>query len=161
MFTLEQKTIFNSVRKKELNTKAFYLITEILVKKMKPFIDTEIVRDCIVAECNTLFSNLLNSKKIMSEVAKLQLPHSTCVRRCEDMCSNIFLHIMDDLQKCICCSFTLDLATDITSTSKFLFVIYILLDSEVKKNFLTLIPMTGQTQGIDCLESLLKFFNSH
>lgn len=160
--SLEQKTLFNAVTKNELTTKASYLVTEILAKKMKPFTDAEIVKDCIVAVCNTLFSNLPNSKQIMSEVTKLQLSDSTCVRRCEDMSSNIFLHVMDDLQKCICFSLALDSSTDITSTSQLIsFVRYILPDGEVKENFLTLIPMTGRTRGIDYLESVLKFFNNH
>ena len=134
--SLEQKTLFNAVTKNELTTKASYLVTEILAKKMKPFTDAEIVEDCIVAVCNTLFSNLPNSKQIMSEVTKLQLSDSTCVRRCEDMSSNIFLHVMDDLQKCICFSLALDSSTDIKSTSQLIsFVRYILPMVKLRKTF--------------------------
>lgn len=36
------------MNKNELTTKASYLVTEILARKMKPFSDAETVKECVV-----------------------------------------------------------------------------------------------------------------
>jgi len=83
-FACERSTLFNAMNKNELTTKASYQVTEILAQKMKPFSDAEIVKECVVTVCKTLFSHLPNSKQILDEVSKLQLSDSTCMRRSQD-----------------------------------------------------------------------------
>ncbi|CAH1112700.1 unnamed protein product [Psylliodes chrysocephalus] len=50
------------MNKNELTTKASYLVTEILARKMKPFSDAEVVKEYVVTVCKTLFSHLPNEK---------------------------------------------------------------------------------------------------
>lgn len=61
-FACERSTLFNAMNKNELTTKASYQVIEILSQKMKPFSDAEIVKECVVTVCKTLFSHLPNSK---------------------------------------------------------------------------------------------------
>lgn len=159
-FACERSTLFNAMNKNELTTKASYQVTEILAQKMKPFSDAEIVKECVVTVCKTLFSHLPNSKQILDEVSKLQLSDSTCMRRSQDLAANIALNITDELQQSKYFSLALDSSTDITSISQLLlFVKYVSKDCVVKENFLGMIPMTGQTRGVDYLNTIVSFFN--
>ncbi|KAL4100860.1 hypothetical protein QTP88_020889 [Uroleucon formosanum] len=147
-FACERSTLFNAMNKNELITKASYQVTEILAQKMKPFSDAEIVKECVVTVCKTLFSHLPNSKQILDEVSKLQLSDLTCMRRSQDLAANIALNITDELQQSKYFSLALDSSTDITSISQLLlFVKYVSKDCVVKENFLGMIPMTGQTRA--------------
>ncbi|KAL4082394.1 hypothetical protein QTP88_029992 [Uroleucon formosanum] len=158
-FACERSTLFNAMNKNELTTKASYQVTEILAQKMKPFSDAEIVKECVVTVCKTLFSHLPNSKQILDEVSKLQLSDSTCMRRSQDLAANIALKITDELQQSKYFSLALDSSTDITSISQLLlFVKYVSKDCVVKENFLGMIPMTGQTRGVDYLNTIVSFF---
>lgn len=149
-FACERSTLFNAMNKNELTTKASYQVTELLAQKMKPFSDAEIVKECVVTVCKTLFSHLPNSKQILDEVSKLQLSDSTCIRRSQNLAANIALNITDELQQSKCFSLTLDSSTDVTSiiSQLLLFVKYVSKDCVVKENFLGMIPMTGQTRGV-------------
>jgi hypothetical protein len=116
-FACERSTLLNAMNKNELTTKASYQVTEILAQKMKPFSDAEIVKECVVTVCKTLFSHLPNSKQILDEVSKLQLSDSICMRRSQDLAANIALNITDELQQSECFSLALNSSTDITSIS--------------------------------------------
>lgn len=158
-FACERNTLFNAMNKNELATKTSYQVTEILAQKMKPFSDAEIVIEYIVTDCKTLFSHLPNSKQILDEVSKLQLSDSTCMRRSQDLAANIALNIIDELQQSKCFSLALDSSTDITSISQLLlFVKYVSKDCVVKDDFLGMIPMIGQTRGVDYLNTIVSFF---
>lgn len=156
----ERSVLFNAMNKNELTTKASYQVTEILAQKMKPFSDAEIVKECVVTICKTLFSHLSNGKQILDEVSKLQLSDSTCMRRSQDLAANIALNITDELQQCKYFSLALDSSTDITSVSQLLlFVKYVSKDCVLKEDFLGMIPMTGQTRGVDYLNAIVSYFN--
>uniref|UniRef100_A0A6P7H4I0 Zinc finger BED domain-containing protein 5-like n=1 Tax=Diabrotica virgifera virgifera TaxID=50390 RepID=A0A6P7H4I0_DIAVI len=149
------------MKNNELTTKASYQVTEILAKKMKPFSDTEIVKECVVTVCNTLFSQFANNEQILDEVSKLQLFDSTCMRRSQNLAANIALNLTDELQKSKYFSLALDSSTDITAISQLLlFVKYVSKDCVPKEDFLGMIPMTGQTRGIDYLNTLINFLTS-
>lgn len=159
-FACERSFLFNAMKKNELTTKASYQVTEILAQKMKPFSDAEIVKECVVTVCKTLFSQFSNNKQILDEVSKLQLSDSTCMRRSQDLAANIALNLTDELQESKYFSLALDSSTDITSISQLLlFVKYVSKDCVLKEDFLGMIPMTGQTRGVDYLNTIVSFFN--
>lgn len=161
-FACERSFLFNAMKKNELTTKASYQVTEILAQKMKPFSDAEIVKECVVTVCKTLFSQFSNNKQILDEVSKLQLSDSTCMRRSQDLAANIALNLTDELQESKYFSLVLDSSTDITSISQLLlFVKYVSKDCVLKEDFLGMIPMTGQTRGVDYLNTIVSFFNEH
>lgn len=159
-FACERSTLFYAMNKNDLTTKASYQVTDISAQKMKLFSDAEIVKECVVTVCKTLFSHLPNSKQILDEVSKLQLSDSTCMRRSQDLAAIIALNITDELQQSKCFSLALDSSTDITSISQLLvFVKYVFKDCVVKENFLDMITMTEQTRGVDYLNRIVSFFN--
>jgi len=62
---------------------------------MKPFIDAEIVKECFISAFNLLFDKFSNKNQTISEIKKIQLSDSTCVRRIEDIAKHNSDRIVD------------------------------------------------------------------
>lgn len=158
----EQKMMSATVSENKLITKASYEVAEILARKMKPFTDAEIFKECFLVVCDTLFSKFPNAKQIKSDIQKLQLSDSTCVRRVNEISVDMLLCTLDEIRECDYFSLALDSSTDISSTSQLLlFVKYRNKVGIIKEEFLTVIPMTGQTRGIDFFEAVKSFFDKY
>ncbi|XP_028128225.1 general transcription factor II-I repeat domain-containing protein 2A-like [Diabrotica virgifera virgifera] len=79
-----------------------------------------------------------------------------------NLAANIALNLTDELYKSKYFSLALDSSTDITAISQLLlFVKYVSKDCVLKEDFLGMIPMTGQTRGIEYLNTTVNFFNEH
>ena len=158
----EQKTLFCAASKNELTTKASYQVAHILASKMKPFTDGEIIKECMTIVCDTLFQNFPNNKQICDEIGKLQLSNDTCTRRVENLSESVFQSLLAELRECDCFSLALDSSTDLTSISQLLlFVRYCNKEGLIKENLLGMIPMYGQTRGVDYLEAVKTFFQKN
>lgn len=143
-------------------TKASYEICYILGKHMKPFTDAEIIKECFVSTADILFNKYSNKKQILSDIKKLQLSDSTCVRRIEDISKFIGDEILDNLRKCKFFSLAFDSSTDISSTSQCsVFVRYCSENNLIHENFLKLLPMKGQTRGTDYLDTICNFLEQN
>lgn len=84
---------------------------------MKPFTDAEVVKECFANTAKVLFEKFSNKKQILSEIKKMQLSDSTCMRRIEDLSRYICNNLMDDLKNCKYFSLAFDSSTDISATS--------------------------------------------
>lgn len=143
-------------------TKASYEICYILGKHMKPFTDAEIVKECFVSAANILFDKFSNKKQILSDIKKLQLSDSTCMRRIEDISKFICDDILDNLRKCKFFSLAFDSSTDISATSQCsVFVRYCTENNLVQEHFLKFLPMRGQTRGTDYLDTICNFLEQN
>lgn len=144
----EQKMMSATVSENKLITKASYEVAEILARKMKPFTDAEIFKECFLVVCDTLFSKFPNAKQIKSDIQKLQLSDSTCVRSVNEISVDMLLCTLDEIRECDYFSLALDSSTDISSTSQLLlFVKYRNKVGIIKEEFLTVIPIRQVRHG--------------
>lgn len=158
----QQNIMTAAVGQNEAITKASYQVCNILAKRMKPFTDAELIKECMITVCQTLFQNFSNSKQIMAEVKKLTLSESTCRRRVEDISKNLLEAVIIKLKNCKYFSLACDSSTDITSMSQCsLFVRYCTPDGVIEEDFLAVITMKGHTRGCDFMEVLKEFMEKH
>lgn len=94
----QQNLMTTAVGQNEAITKASYQVCNILAKRMKPFTDAELMKECMITVSQTLFQKFSNSKQIMAQVNKLTLSESTCRRRVEDISKNLFEAVIDKLK---------------------------------------------------------------
>jgi len=102
-------------------TTASYSICYILEKHMKPFTDAEIIRNVLSALIKfyyLIFDKFSNTNQIISEIKKMQLSDSTCMRCIENIAKDIYNHIIGDLKNCKFFSLAFDSSTDISATSQ-------------------------------------------
>lgn len=143
-------------------TKASYEICYTLGKHMKPFTDAEIVKECFVSAADILFDKFSNKKQILSEIKKLQLSDSTCVRRIEDISKYIRDNLIENLRNCMFFSLAFDSSTDISATSQCsVFVRYCTEQNLIFEEFFKFLPMKGQTRGIDYLDTISNFLEQN
>ncbi|XP_023212740.1 general transcription factor II-I repeat domain-containing protein 2-like [Centruroides sculpturatus] len=143
-------------------TKASYEICYILGKHMKPFTDAEIVKECFLSASNVLFDKFSNKNQIISEIKKIQLSDSTCVRRIEDIANHICDNVIEDLKNCKFFSLAFDSSTDISATSQCsVFVRYCTVQNSICEDFLKFLPMKGQTRGKDYLDTICNFLEQN
>jgi hypothetical protein len=132
-----------------LAVKASYTVSKILAKKMKPFADGEMIKECLTAVAEIAFSD---KKDIIS---KISLSRFTIGRRIEDMSENITATLGERIQKFEWCSLALDESCDISDKSQLaIFVRGIDSNFNITEELGSLIPMKGTTTGKDLYNEL-------
>jgi len=124
----------------DLAVKASYIVSQILAKKMKPFADGEIIKECLTAVAEIGFPD---KKDIIS---KISLSRFTIRRKIEDLSENISATLCKRIKKFEYCSLALDESCDISDTSQLaVFVRRIDSSFNITEELGSLIPMTGTT----------------
>lgn len=81
----QQNVMSVAISQDAVVTAASYEVCYILGKHMKPFTDAEIVKECFISASNLLFEKFSNKNQIISEIKKMQLSDSNCIRRIVDI----------------------------------------------------------------------------
>ncbi|KAJ4944044.1 hypothetical protein JOQ06_012591, partial [Pogonophryne albipinna] len=153
-----QKNVFHT-NTSERATEASYKITHELMKKMKPYTDGEMVKDCILLACSTLFPE---KKDLEREAKKIQLSDSTVARRASDISENIAHTLKDKLSSAEFVSLAMDESLDINDTPQLLiFIRAINSKFDITEELLDMVSLENGTTGIEIknavLETLEKF----
>ncbi|XP_049772459.1 SCAN domain-containing protein 3-like [Schistocerca cancellata] len=131
----QQNIILAAVVQSEAVTRASYQVCNTLVKNMKAFTDAELMKQCMMSVCETLFQNFSNK--------------STCVRCIEDIPKYLFEAVINNVKLLKSFSITCDSRTDLASMAQFsLFVCYCTNDGVIKEDHLAIITMKGRTKGL-------------
>jgi hypothetical protein len=146
----QQQNIFKvQTFSSDLAVKASYTVSKILTKKMKPFADGEMIKECLTAVAEIAFPD---KKDIIS---KISLSRFTIGRRIEDMSENITAILGERIQKFEWCSLALDESCDISDKSQLaIFVRAIDSNFNITEELGSLIPMKGTTTGKDLYNEL-------
>ncbi|XP_071335558.1 general transcription factor II-I repeat domain-containing protein 2-like [Trachinotus anak] len=153
-----QKNVFHT-NTSERATEASYKITHELMKKMKPYTDGEMVKDCILLACSTLFPE---KKDLEREAKKIILSDSTVARRASDISENIAHTLKDKLSSAEFVSLAMDESFDINDTPQLLiFIRAINSKFDITEELLDMVSLENGTTGIEIknavLETLEKF----
>lgn len=156
IFISQKKNIASLHSTTELVTLASYKTSFILARKSKCYVDGEVVKEIMICVMETLLENYAEKtrKDLMQKVNNLQLSHQTVARRIEDIGKDLKNQLIKDLSDCVSFSLALDESTDVCDISQLiLWVRYVTKDYEVREEFLTIHPLTGQTRGSDIFQA--------
>ena len=129
----------------DLAVKASYTVSQILIKKIKPFADDKMIKECLTAVAEIAFPD---KKDIIS---KISLSRFTIGRRIEDLSENIIATLGEHIHKFEWCSLALDESCDISDKSQLvIFGRGIDLNFNITEELGSLIPMKGATTGKCC-----------
>lgn len=141
----------SSLQQSSSTTKASYSVALLIAKKMKPFSDGELVRDCLEA----VIKDVLPEKyKLFSNIS---LSRRTICRRIDDISSEIVVTLRDKIKLFKAYSLAFDESTDISDTSQLVVFVRGVNDSfEVTEEMLNILSLKGTTRGEDVFEAVVK-----
>ena len=87
----------------EINTVATiasFKVYHVLVKRMKPFEDGEVIKEAMTEAANVLFDSFSKKTFIMSVIAKMQFSPNTVTRRVEYLSRNTKEQLAMDIDNC-------------------------------------------------------------
>lgn len=146
--------------KSKAATLASFVVTELLIKRKKPFEDGEMIKEAMYKAGEVLFYDFKNKKDILSSINDISLSRNTVMRRTEAMGKNLEELLNEDLQKCRFLALQFDESTDVRDIAELcIFVRLVFDDMTTKEELLSVIPMKGQTRGEDihrCFKSFIS-----
>lgn len=139
-------------------TRAIFVVSELIAKKLKPHAEGEIVKECLVAAAELLMPDKV---KLFQSVS---LSQRTVADRITDMVQDIEKTLKDTARDFVYFSLACDEATDITNTAQLaIFVRGITAEFDTKEELLSLQAMHGTTKGEDLFNQVvdtLSWFSS-
>ena len=127
-----------------------YEISELIAKKLKPHIEGEFVKECIVTA-----AKLIAPEKV-AVFEKISLSRRTISSRIQEMGDNIEKTLKDKAQDFEFFALALDETTDITNTAQLaIFIRGITSDFKIQEDLLSLESMRGTTH---CKDFLINLF---
>uniref|UniRef100_A0A6P7GD25 Protein ZBED8-like n=1 Tax=Diabrotica virgifera virgifera TaxID=50390 RepID=A0A6P7GD25_DIAVI len=167
------------------STKTTFKIAHLLAKKMKPFVEGEIIKEAMLLSAETLFDDHKSKNEIVTAINGIQLSARTVTRRIEMMATDIESQLntalsartitrriemiatdiesqlntdIQDIQKSVFFSLQVHESTDVSDTSQLCIIINMVFeDFIVKEEFLKMLPLTGRTRGEDIYMTFKKF----
>lgn len=139
-------------------TRAIFVVSELIAKKLKPHAEGEFVKECLVAAAELLMPDKV---KLFQSVS---LSQRTVADRITDMVQDIEKTLKDTARDFVYFSLACDEATDITNTAQLaIFVRGITAEFDTKEELLSLQAMHGTTKGEDLFNQVvdtLSWFSS-
>lgn len=151
-----QQNVFKVVTNNtESSLRASYRVAEILAKSGRPFTDSELVKDCVLAIVEEICPE---QKKLFESVS---LSARTCTRRTEDLGADLREQFKNKAQSFDCFSLAMDESTDISDTAQLLiFVRGIDQNFTVHEELVKMCSLKGTTTGEDLFNHLEQALDS-
>ncbi|CAG5042151.1 unnamed protein product [Parnassius apollo] len=140
----------------EKSTEAALRVCWTLNKHQKPFSDSEIVKECMLAAVTALFEE---KKEVVAGIQNIPLSARSNTRRTEILAADIKITLFELLQKAPCYAIALDESCDIVDDEQMsIFVIFLDIESKTfREELLTILPLKGNTQGEDLFKVIDEF----
>ncbi|CAG4949463.1 unnamed protein product [Parnassius apollo] len=131
----------------EKSTKAALCVCWTLNKHKKPFSDSEIVKECMLAAVTALFEE----KKDVAGIQNIPLSARSNTRKTEILAADIKITLFELLQKAPCYAIVLDESCYIVDDEQMsIFVRFLDIESKTfREELLTILPLKGNTRGED------------
>jgi len=157
----QQKLLQRSTTVSESLTEASFEIAWILAKHKKAFTDAEVVKECFLASAEIMYADFSNQEAILKQIKGLQLSDTTIARRVEVLAKDIRQQLTEDMLAAPCFSLALDESTDVCDIAQLCVWARFPKEETFREEVLCLLPLAGQTRGLDVLNALLDFFSEH
>ncbi|XP_077968766.1 general transcription factor II-I repeat domain-containing protein 2A-like [Styela clava] len=134
----------------EQNIVASYEVAKLIAEHMKPFVDGEFVKECLMTVVGIVCPD---KEKLFSNIS---LSARTVTRRIEEMSRDVKRRQRDIINNLQFFSIAIDESTDAADTAQLsVFVRGVSEAFDVVEEFVQLVPMKGTTTGADILSALL------
>lgn len=160
--TGQQSLFTRPISQSKKATSASFKIAHLLAKKMKPFVEGEIIKEAMLLTAETLFDDYKNKNEIITAINAIQLSARTVTRRIEMMATDIESQLNNDIQKSVFFSLQVDESTDVSDTSQLCIIAkMVFYDFSVKEEFLKILPLKGRTRGNDIYSTFKKYLEEN
>ncbi|XP_076042351.1 general transcription factor II-I repeat domain-containing protein 2B-like [Oratosquilla oratoria] len=137
-------------------TRTSYKVSRILARRMKPFVDGDFIKECLLAVVDSVCPEQRSAFENMS------LSSRTVRRRIEDMLDNVHDSLKTRSSNFVAFSLALDESTDTKDTAQLtVFIRGVTADLQVCEGFLQLVPLRGTTTGQDICDAVLQCVDQH
>lgn len=119
----------------------------ILVKKKRPFTDSETVKECMLAVVDEVINDEKIKVSVSSAIENVPLSDSSNIRRIEVLASDVFEMLLDDLKKTDVMSIAVDESTDRTDNAQLCIYVRFFDGKCFREELLGLLPLEGHTTG--------------
>lgn len=150
------KLLVRCMSDQEKSTEAALRVCWTLNKHQKPFSDSEVVKECMLAVVTTLFEE---KKDVIAGIQSIPLSARSNTRRTEVLAADIKITLLKLLQKAPCYAIALDESCDITDDEQMsIFVRFLDIESKTfREELLTILPLKGNTRGEDLFKVIDEF----
>jgi hypothetical protein len=136
--------------------KASFIISQMIIKKSKPFAEGEFIKDCILKACEVMCPEKMHS------FTDISLSSNTVMRRAELISEDLKLQLVSYGKNFESFALALDESIDIKDVSQLsIFIRGISKDFEVIEELLEISPIFGQTRGTDIYDNLKYVLNEY
>ncbi|KAK3931734.1 General transcription factor II-I repeat domain-containing protein 2 [Frankliniella fusca] len=134
---------------------ASFVLSDILLRKGKPFTDGLLVKECLVKAAEIM------CPEMVSKFQAISLSPNTISERATDISADLEGQLRHKCSKFVFFSLALDESTDVVDTAQLaVFIRGVDEALEITEELLTLIPLKGTTLGKDLFAALLKAFDT-
>ncbi|XP_050733317.1 general transcription factor II-I repeat domain-containing protein 2-like [Eriocheir sinensis] len=137
-------------------TRASYEVSRLLARRMKPFMDGDFIKECLVAVVDSV------CPEQRSTFESVSLSSCTIHRRIEEMSDSVHDSLKTRSSTLVAFSLALDESTDTKDTVQLaIFIRGVTADLQVCEEFLQLVQLCGTTTGQDIFEAVLQCVEQH
>jgi hypothetical protein len=154
----QQRHFMKAKSKSEAFTTASYKIAWKVAVSSKPFIDGELIKECMNIACETLYPD---KPEIKQKMSKIPLSRNTVADRIHDCSLNVREQSESEISRCHHYSLAIDESNDIQDTAQLtVFIRYIVPEFEIKEELLGLISLKGTTTGKMIKNAVAELLNT-
>jgi len=150
------KLLFRCMSEQEKSTEAALRVCWTLNKHQKPFSDSEIMKECMLAVVTALFEE---KKDVVAAIQSIPLSARSNTRRTEILAADIKNTLLKLLQKAPCYAIALDESCDIVDDEQMsIFVRFLDIECQIfREELLAILPLKGNTRGEDLFKVIDEF----
>lgn len=162
-FCYEQRRriLFRACTDQERATAASLRVAWILGKKKKPFTDSEIVKECMLASINEVVTDEKTRKSVIDSIKQIPISDTSNMRRVESLASDVFETLLDKLRKAEVMSLAVDESTDNGDVAQLCLYVRFFDGECFREDLLGLIPLEGHTTGEILFTKIASFFEEN
>jgi len=149
-FTLQEKATAASLR-----------VSWILAKKKRPFIDSETVKECIIAVLDEIVSDEKMKTSLTDSVNQVPLSDTSTIRRIEVLGNDVFKSLIESVQQAEFLSIAVDESTDNTEIAQLCIYVWLFDGKLFREELLALIALESFTIGDIISEKIMAFFTEN
>ena len=106
------QSLFRASTDQERATVASLRVAWILAKKKKPFTDSEMVKECMLASIEELVADEKTRISVMDSIKQVPISDTSNMRRVESLASDVFKTLLENVRKAKVMSLVMDESTD-------------------------------------------------
>lgn len=140
---------------------ASFVVSQEIARRGKPYTDGDYIKSCFISASEELFRDFKNKADILKKIGEIPLSAKTVKDRTVKMSENITNQQIEDLKLASTLSIAVDESCDINDTAQVSLFVRFISTTGPKEELLGLLPLKGQTRGVDIANVVIECFEKH